>query len=177
MAMKCNMVVRNSCVKIKVLREYLTGKEVLAVFEEARVESVFSVGIWLEAVLKDLTVFQTCLHPCLETFLKYYMYLFHFLRIVMTLFLSEVSLLICIHCLFFSFLLWCSCSSRGCCEDVFLHYFHEFVSHISHAESMLGSLYKGFQSVVSVSFFKVSLGIFPSAMFPSFHRRWIPVPF
>ena len=79
----------------------------MAVFEEARVESVFSVGIWLEPLLKDLTVFQTCLHPCLETFLKYYMYLFHFLRIVMTSFLSEVyffhkevqfSLLICIHC-------------------------------------------------------------------------------
>ena len=30
------------------------SKEALAVFEEATVESVFSVGIWIEALFKDL---------------------------------------------------------------------------------------------------------------------------
>ena len=30
------------------------SKEALAVFEEATVESVFSVGIWLEALFKEL---------------------------------------------------------------------------------------------------------------------------
>ena len=89
------------------------SKKALAVFEEAIIESVFSVGIWLEAFFKDLTVFQNCLHPCLETFLK--CSLFDFLRIVTTSFLSEMhisvkmgdqfSLLFCIYCSFSSVML------------------------------------------------------------------------
>ena len=80
----------------------------------------------------------------------------------MTSFLSEVyffhkrgvqfSLLFCIHCSFSHFRFDVPVHP-GDVEMVTFEMqssFHEFVSHISHAESMLDSLYKGVRSVDSI---------------------------
>ena len=163
------------------------SKEALAVSEEAIFESVFSAGIWLEAFFKDLTVFQNCLHPCLETFLK--CSLFDFLRIVTTSFLSEVyffhkdgfpdflALLYTLF-LFLSFaLIFLFIQGILCLVEMVTFGMHSsiismnFVSQMSHAESMLDSLYKGVQSVVSISllaFSKSAWAYFQMARFLAF---------
>jgi len=92
---------------------------------EATSESVFSVGIWLKAFFNSLTVFQNCLHPCHDTFLKCSLFDIDCLRMFTTWFLSEVYLfhkgghpvfLALLYTLFlFLIFVWWYCSSRGGC--------------------------------------------------------------